>query len=81
MPRLFAVRLSCVAIVEADDPEEAKAVAAEFKRDIVSDLNDFDYDLAGINVRQDQLELWGWDGMCIAYGGDGNTRLKDSGHD
>lgn len=79
--KLCAVRISTVAIVLVHEGEDPVDVAREFKRDAMSDPPELDYEVLLADVRSNQLEQFGWDGMCIPYGGDGNTRIKEIVHD
>lgn len=77
--KLFAVRMSVVAMIWAPDSENALETAKECHRDIDSDTGERErtFELLCENVRADQLALFGWDGQCLPYGHDGNTRIKD----
>lgn len=78
---LFAVQISTIAMVCADDAAEALEVAKDDLRNIQSDAGREGHSLTVVcqNVRPDQLAQFNWDDMCIPYGLDGNTRIKDLG--
>lgn len=72
----FLVEITTVAVVIADDEVHAESVAVDLKRDICGEDPS-----PSISVDTTALTLaslpHGWDGECLPYGGDGNTRLKD----
>lgn len=77
--KLFAVRISLVAMVWAPDAHNAIEVARDERQSIESDTgnNDRVFEVVCENIRSDQLSLFGWDDHCLPYGHDGNTRIKD----
>jgi hypothetical protein len=80
MSKFYAVSLSTKAIVQVDDDADALdavKVALSEQRDICSDVMDMDVEVLGIVRNVADLIEHGWDDMCLPYGGDGNTRLKD----
>jgi hypothetical protein len=57
----------------AENTALAQAVVSEAILDMSSSEFDIEFELfTGSNAE-------GWDGMCVPYGGDGNTRIKDYG--
>ncbi|WP_042886389.1 hypothetical protein [Cupriavidus necator] len=73
--KLFTVEVSVTAVVIADSEKEARSVASYELRDIVSDAEpeiDVLGEIKGLNRLPSK-----WDPMCLPYGGDGETRLKD----
>ena len=77
--KLFAIRMSLVAMVYAEDRSAAILAAKYNHRDIEGDTSEGSrtFEVVCENVRADQLDLFGWDEMCIPYGYDGNTRIKE----
>lgn len=73
--KLFAVELTITTVVMAACEEDAYGVAMDEIGDITNDT-DHDIDVIGEVKALDRLPS-GWDGMCLPYGGDGETRLKD----
>jgi len=72
--KAYMVEITTHAVVMADDEAHAYDVAENYKRDAFHDDPNPRIEIWGEVVRVDQLEH-GWDGECIPYGGDGNTRL------
>jgi hypothetical protein len=72
----FLVEITTIGIVMANDESHAYSVAENHKRDIFGDDPN-----PVISVDAEVIELdklpHGWDGECIPYGGDGNTRLAE----
>lgn len=64
-------------VVVADDEDDARAVA---RTNALSAIEDAD-ECPGVDVRgevtREQHLRDGWDGDCVPYGGDRNTRLRD----
>jgi hypothetical protein len=82
MSRFYAVELRTIAIVQVEDEQnatDAEWLAEEHERDIFRDASgtSIEFDCVGEVKSVDDLNLHGWEGECIPYGGDGNTRLKD----
>jgi hypothetical protein len=80
MAKFYAVELKTTAIVQVGDHDtqfDAVEIARANQRDIVNDCGDVDVSVEGEVTRQGQLSLYGWDPLCLPYGGDGNTRLQD----
>lgn len=72
----YLVTLEYNAVVMAESPIDAYSVASREASEIVRDGEadvSTGYELTSV----DQLTVHGWDGMCLPYGGDGKTRLKD----
>jgi len=69
--------LETTVVVVADDPEHAIDVARDNARRAIEDAPDGpEFDVSG-EVTSERNLRDGWDGDCIPYGGDGNTRIKD----
>ena len=73
MTKLYTVTVHFDYVVVADDVNDADAVARGYIKDALSDMSVFDVD---VDV-EEGVSAYGWDGDCIPYGGDGNTRTKD----
>lgn len=73
----YAVEVSFTMIVMAEDETEAYHVADENAREAWGDTQSPDYMVLNPVTSEEQLKFRGWDGNCIPYGGDGDTRLKD----
>lgn len=72
----YAVEVTLHMVVMADDEKHARTVGRRFVRDAVYDNDPDDvYTMREVTCDDDMPE--GWDGLCIPYNGDGNTRLKD----
>lgn len=79
MSKFYAVQLTVTAIVQvADDHDElfAEKWALDHKRDIVADNPMGVQSLCEVHSQSD-LRAFGWDGLCLPYNGDGETRLQD----
>lgn len=72
----YFVEIRTVAVVMAVDSSHAYAVARQNVRDAVRDADPEIRVLSDAKSEAD-LNRHGWDGMCIPYGGDGNTRLSE----
>ncbi|MCS4234435.1 hypothetical protein [Stenotrophomonas sp. BIGb0135] len=74
--KMWNVEVSHVAVVLADNEIEAAEVARRFTREIVSDSDEahcvVTHEVKAISDFRD-----GWDGACLPYGGDGNTRINE----
>jgi hypothetical protein len=82
MPKFYAVEVRTIAIVQVEDNEnyiDAEMVAEGEVSDIISDAkyNSIDFDSLGEIKTLKDLVPHGWDGKCLPYNGDGNTRLED----
>jgi hypothetical protein len=74
--KFFKVRFEFVAVVAADDVIDAGKIARSEKRGITSDDDGvLHVDPRPISSLIDLPEYW--DGECIPYGGDGNSRLRE----
>jgi hypothetical protein len=73
----YAVEVSFTMIVLAEDENEAYTVAFDEADDAWRDTSDKDHTVLGPVRSEDDLKRHGWDGQCVPYGGDRNTRLKD----
>lgn len=76
MGKFWNVELTYVAVVYAENEEIAWDVASSHARSIVSDSSGPIVDVRHrIKEKKDFRD--GWDGQCIAYGGDENTRIAE----
>jgi len=75
----YALTISVVAIVMADDEQHARDVALSHVREIHHDAwgDQFKLSPATRIERHSDLERIGWDDQCLPYGGDGKTRLSE----
>ena len=76
MKKPFVVNIQTQAIVMAEDADHAEDEARSRLRDIISDA-DPDVEALGVAASEQDLIEAGWNGECIPYNGDGDTRLKD----
>lgn len=72
---IFKVTLTTVAVVEADNKNEAIDKAQGYRISICRDY-EMDADFGG-EVKSLAELPYEWDGRCLPYGGDGDTRLVD----
>lgn len=72
-PKLYTVTVHFDYVVVAEDVNDADLVARGHIRDALSDIGMFDVDVDVV----EGVSAYGWDGDCIPYGGDGNTRTKE----
>lgn len=71
------IDVSLSIVVEAEDEDHAWDIALDDHRDALRELEpNLQICVMGEARKLSQLKP-GWDGDCIPYGGDGNTRLKD----
>lgn len=74
--KLFAIEIKTAAMIAAEDAEQALEIAERDARQIFgedgSPTIELDSEIKSIGSLPN-----GWDGECLPYGGDGNTRLKD----
>ena len=73
MNKLYTVRATFDFVVVAESDLEAHRIAPGYIKDALDDISAFDVD---IDVSEG-VTAEGWDGECVPYGGDGNTRTKD----
>lgn len=73
----FAVEVSFTMIVMAEDETDAYRAALNDASEAWSETYDQDYRVLGEIKTEADLKRHKWDGQCIPYGGDGNTRLSD----
>lgn len=71
----YILDMTTTVVVMADSPEHARRVAMEQRNEILRDA-DLKPDTAREVVALCALR-GGWDGRCIPYGGDGDTRLEE----
>lgn len=74
--KLYMVDITTHIVVAAHDKDHALDVARDCRRDAISDDMDPQIDVGREVTKLQDLED-GWDGECIPYGGDGNTRLAE----
>lgn len=73
MSKLYTVSVAYDYVVVAENQHDALEVGMGYAKEALSDMSirDVDVDVApGVHA-------YNWDGQCIPYGGDGNTRTKD----
>ena len=70
------VPLKCTMVVLADDEDHAKDVALYNHRDGFKDSDAVPIPHVTGEVTQERHLREGWDGQCLPYGGDGNTRIS-----
>jgi regulator of protease activity HflC (stomatin/prohibitin superfamily) len=77
--KAYAVSLTVMAVIMAEDAAHARQVTENEKREIFGEAYGKALQISqAFEVRTvAELTQLGWDGMCLPYGGDGNTRLKD----
>ena len=73
MSKLYTVKVSFDYVVVADNVHSAYTIGADYARDALSDLSISDCDM---DVTEG-VHAYKWDGECIPYGGDGNTRTSE----
>lgn len=73
MTKLYTVTVHFDYVVVAEDVNDADLVARGYARDAMSDIGQWDIDIDVV----EGVSAQGWDGDCIPYGGDGNTRTKE----
>lgn len=72
--KLKKVRLVFEYVIVAED-SESEGVAREFARDAIGDASSGDFDITIGEYKPGSVN--NWDGECIPYGGDGNTRTSE----
>lgn len=72
----FILDMMTTVVVMANSPEHAIEVANDCRREIVRD-GELEVDGTPRELMAICALRGGWDGECIPYGGDGNTRLKE----
>ncbi|WP_345815329.1 hypothetical protein AAGS40_23420 [Paraburkholderia sp. PREW-6R] len=60
----------------AENGDHARRVAADHKADICADTP-LKFSIGAFIASEDELIAHDWDGMCLPYGGDGHTRLRE----
>jgi predicted oxidoreductase (fatty acid repression mutant protein) len=75
----YAITLSVVAVVMADDESHARQVAENERREIFGDAYGKVLQFSDATEVKTLAELTRvhYDGVCLPYGGDGETRLQD----
>lgn len=74
--KAYMVEITTYAVVMAEDEGHAERVATHHKHDVLVDDWNPRIEVEREVTRLEDLDH-GWDGECIPYGGDGNTRLSD----
>ena len=72
----YMIEITTYGVVMADDEAHARQVADSYKREIFGDDWNPRIEVDGAVVKVEDL-AHGWDGECIPYGGDGNTKLAE----
>ena len=71
------VTIETTMVIVADDEDHAYDIARDEAREAINDNRpDPNIDVRG-EVTSIQHLRDGWDGNCVPYGGDGNTRLSE----
>lgn len=73
--KLFRVTVESEIVIAVEDDEDEYVAAEEAWRDAKYDEDPSIF--VGREIKSLKELPSGWDGMCIPYLGDGNTRLKD----
>ena len=73
MSKLYTVTVSFDYVVVADDVGDAIDIGRGYIKDALSDMSVHDVDIDA----KFGVSAYGWDGDCIPYGGDGNTRTSE----
>ncbi len=73
--KAYMVEITTYAVVMAEDEGHAERVATDHKHDVLGDDWNPRIEVEREVTRLEDLDH-GWDGECIPYGGDGNTRLS-----
>jgi hypothetical protein len=73
----YAVVVSFNMIVMAEDDADAYHCARENASEAWGDTYDPKFEVCEDMKTEADLKRYKWDGQCIPYGGDGNTRLSD----
>jgi len=73
----YAAEVSFTMIVMAENENDAEEIAISEADDAWRDVPEKDYWATGPIRTEADLNLHGWDGHSIPYGGDGETRLSD----
>ena len=74
--KLYTIEITSIAVIAAEDEEHAIKTAQSMRNQIFFDDANPRIESDGEIKNIDDLSH-GWDGECIPYGGDGNTRIKD----
>ena len=71
--KLYTITVEFDYVVVAESEDEAKKLARQNVKQALNDLDFRDLEYAV----EPGVHAYGWDGECIPYGGDGNTRTKE----
>jgi len=72
--KLYEVVIKTTVVVLGEDEKDAYSRAREEMGEITCDMY---FDVEVIKDLTGETLPPNWDGMCIPYGGDGTTRIKD----
>jgi hypothetical protein len=75
--KAYSIEVSFTTVVMAEDEMHALKVAEATSSEAFCDTSDHDYGMPRAITEEKQLLSIGWDGECLPYGGDGETRLSD----
>lgn len=76
MDKLFRASFEVEVVVSGEDVDDAYGVFQDELREILADQREFHIEPV-LDQIDDEKELpSGWDGECIPYGREGNTRIK-----
>ena len=70
------VALKCTMVVQAEDEDHAQDVACDNYREALNDCDARPSLHVTGDVTQERHLRDGWDGQCIPYGGEGNTKIS-----
>ena len=70
------VALKCTMVVQAEDEDHAQDVACDNYREALDDCDARPSLHVTGDVTQERHLRDGWDGQCIPYGGEGNTKIS-----
>ena len=68
--------LKCTMVVQAEDCDDARDVAYANWKEAIDDADARPMLHVTGDVTQERHLRDGWDGQCLPYGGDGNTRIN-----
>lgn len=78
MKKLFAVEISSIVIVHAEDDKDALMIAEDQVRDICRDTYEFEYSNLGSEIKTvKELRTYGWEKECLPYGGENNQTIEE----
>jgi hypothetical protein len=68
--------LKCTMVVQAEDCDDARDIAYANWKEAIDDADARPMIHVTGDVTQERHLRDGWDGQCVPYGGDGNTRIS-----